>query len=320
MAEDRQARVWIVGPDDAGERLDHFLATRLPEVTRGSIRRLLERTRQISIDGARATRGMRLAAGQRVEVRAWPDERPIPQPELAIPLIATTSELIVIDKPPGIPSHPLIPGERDTVANALVARFPECVDASASPREAGLVHRLDRCTSGVLVAARNRASYRRLRDHFEAGRVSKRYLALVAGELRREGTVSLPLRPMPGDRRRVCPAETAIADGAQAAVTRYHPLARLDGTTLVAVACESGVRHQIRAHLAAVGHPLAGDALYGGPALEGLDGAFLHASSISWPGARYEAELPPQRRRLLPTHAIHALHRRRGKTDELGRC
>ncbi len=276
----------------------------MPSVSRGSILRLIARGR-VLVDGVRRPKGMRLAAAQRVVVAAAAaDEKPVPQPDLPLEVIAERGDFVVVNKPAGHATHPLVPGETDTVANAVAARYPQCLAASPRPREGGLVHRLDWSTSGILVAALNPEGYGRLRGLFSSHRVNKEYLALVAGHVATPGIVELALESMPGDRRRVRVVSTDRgSDAGQSALTNFTPLVRGhhrgDDLTLVRVRCSTGRRHQVRVHLAHAGHPLAGDLLYHGPAIVGLDGALLHASAIELDGERFEAPLAGGRARFL---------------------
>lgn len=288
----------VVEQSARGERLDRFLRALLPGVSSGSLRRLLEQ-KQVWVEGRPGKKGQRLDGGERVLIAvAASDERPIPQPELELEVLAVSAAVVVVAKPPGMACHPLLPGELDTVANALLARYPECGSASEAPREGGLVHRLDWNTSGVLLAARSRPVYNRLRALFGAGEVHKEYLALVCGELRAACRVDLPLRTQPGDRRRMGIAPEP--ELGQPAESEIEPLAALSGqTTLVRVRCHTGRRHQVRVHLASLGHPLLGDTLYGGKELEGESGALLHAASVSVGGEVFRAPLPAARRALL---------------------
>jgi 23S rRNA pseudouridine1911/1915/1917 synthase len=293
-----------VGAAEAELRLDKFVSLRIPGISRGSVRRLLERG-QVLVEGRRRPKGFRVAPGQQVLVAtATRDERPVPQPELELHVVAEGPDLLVLNKPAGIPCHPLVPGETDTVANALAARYPECVEASAQARECGLVHRLDWSTSGLLLAARNPNTYGRLRGMFSSRQVLKHYLALVAGRVEGPGTVRSFLRTMPGDRTRMQVVSSDVLDkGGREAETDYRPLEHLTERelTLVRASCRTGRRHQVRAHLAHVGHPLLGDARYGGPAHPGVEGAFLHAARLELlpSNVTYEAPLPRQRLEVL---------------------
>lgn len=295
----------IVKPDEAGLRLELLVRARIPGISRGSIRRLLERG-QVLVEGRRQPKGFRVSEGQQVLVAvAARDERPVPQPEIELDLLDLLDDLVVLNKPAGISCHPLVPGETDTVANALAARFPECVTASAQLREGGLVHRLDWSTSGVLMAARNPKSYGHWRGLFSSHQVLKRYLALVSGAVEQAGEVRSLVRTMPGDYTRMQVVYPNQPDhGGKQAETMYRPLERLGPYTLIEVSCRTGLRHQVRVHLAHVGHPLLGDDKYGGPSMEGVAGAVLHARSVLAQvkldeETEFKAPLPPEREQLL---------------------
>jgi 23S rRNA pseudouridine1911/1915/1917 synthase len=285
-------------------RLDKFVRQKIPGLSGGSVRRLLER-KLVLVEGKSRPKGFRVAPGQQVLVAvATRDERPTPQPELDLHVIAEGPDLLVLNKAAGLPCHPLVPGETDTVANALAARFPECVEASAQARECGLVHRLDWSTSGLLLAARNPNTYGRLRGMFSSGQVLKQYLALVQGIVEEPGSVNSFLRTMPGDRSRMqVVGMNVLNKGGREAETDYAPVERLEqrGLTLVRATCRTGRRHQVRAHLAHAGYPLVGDDKYGGPEVEGLEGAYLHAARIELLPSHtiYEAPLPRVRLEVL---------------------
>lgn len=280
--------VFSILPGEAGARLDHLVAARLG-CSHAAARRLID-AGGARVDGRQARSGARIAAATRIEITATPPSpaalRPAPEPDLPLSILHLDRRLIAVDKPAGIPSHPLAANERGTLANRLLARFPECGEVADDPREGGLAHRLDGATSGVLVAARDRAAWLTLRQSFRDGRVAKEYLALVAGEVAAPGEVTLPLAHDPRDPRRVIavadPARAARLD-ARAATTRYSPLVSGDGMTLLRVTMASGRMHQVRAHLAAIGHPLFGDTLYGGPAAPPHQGHLLHAARIDLP-------------------------------------
>jgi len=286
--------------DAVEERLDKAVA-KLFGVSRGRAMDWIAEGR-VRVGGRRAPKGAPVFPGARISVQRPPPDQPEPQPELPIRIVHADAHVVVADKPAGMPSHPLKPGEQGTAANALVGRFPELARVGPSPREGGLVHRLDTDTSGLLLAARTDAAHAMLRAQFAARTVDKGYLALVAGEIHAGGEIALPLAHDPRDARRMM----AISDPAYAeehsarnAVTRFDPVERRGGFTLLAVEIPTGVMHQIRAHLAFIGHPLAGDALYGGPELPGLSRHFLHASRLAFAHpdgsrAKFESGLPPE--------------------------
>jgi 23S rRNA pseudouridine1911/1915/1917 synthase len=288
----------VVPPDAPAERLDKTVA-RLFGISRGRAMEWIAEGR-VRVDGKRAPKGAPAPPGARIAVEKPPPDQPVPEPDLAIRIVHADAHVVIADKPAGMPSHPLKPGETGTAANALVGRFPELASVGPSPREGGLVHRLDTDTSGLLLAARTDAAHAMLREQFSGRTVSKGYLALVSGEIHAGGEIALPLLHDPRDSRRMQAAsDAAYAEehGARPAVTRFEPVERRGGFTLLEVEIPTGVMHQIRAHLAFIGHPLAGDALYGGPDLPGLWRHFLHAARLAFAHpdgsrAQYESPLP----------------------------
>ena len=291
---------FTLGDDEVG-RADLVLARRFP----GAGRRRLS---AIFVSGAvkqgRRTvkKGDRLAAGDVITVTAPLEEAtrgPRPDPEAAARLVILheDEDVVIVAKPAGMPSQPLRPDEVGTVANALAARFPECATASDDPRDGGLVHRLDIGTSGAIAAARNRATWQALRKSFGAGQVDKHYLALTHGA----PTARECLAPLAQRGRKVVVDET---DGLDAS-TVFEVKERLGAWCLVDCHATTGRMHQVRAHLALVGAPIAGDDLYGGPALAGVTGFFLHASVLALPTARgvitVTAPMPPEREAVLAT-------------------
>jgi 23S rRNA pseudouridine1911/1915/1917 synthase len=207
----------------------------------------------------------------------------------------------VVDKPAGMPTHPLRPDETGTLANAILARYPETLEIGFARREPGLLHRLDTDTSGLVIVARKPEAFEHLRAASREGRVTKRYSALVEGEVVAEGRVDYPLVPHRKDPKRVeaVTPNVRLRAGTRTheAHTRYRPVrtfrvAHGEGVavyTLLEVELETAFRHQVRVHLATVGHPLVGDALYRGPMPEaamGLARHFLHASEVSFPHPR----------------------------------
>jgi 23S rRNA pseudouridine1911/1915/1917 synthase len=251
---------------------------------------------RVRVNGRRARKGAPVPAGGRVEVFAQASLSPVPEPDLALEVVRADALFVVACKPALWPTHPLRPLERGTAANALVARFPDLVGVGEE-RAPGLVHRLDTGTSGLLLAARTAGAFANLRAQFTARTVVKEYLALVHGEVRGPLDLALPIGHDPKD-----PARMQAGDGvprARAAETRVFPVRAGAGWSLVRCAIPTGVRHQIRVHLAAAGHPVAGDALYGGVAGElGLAPGrhALHAAALEFAhpgtGERVRCEAP----------------------------
>ena len=288
-----QRRTVEVPPDAAGQRLDVWLAGALG-LSRAKVKELLE-SGAVRQGGRRIRKGDRTVAGARLDVELpSADLRPVPEPDAPLTVLHADALLVAVDKPAGWPSHPLLPDERGTVVNALVARYPELPDASEDPREGGLVHRLDTETSGVLLAARTRPAWEAVRAAFDRREVDKRDRAAVSGPLADAGEIDLPLR------HRADHVEPAPAGGGREASSRFRVLSRKGDLSLVEVRILTGVLHQIRAHLAAIGAPVLGDALYGGRPVPGLERFFLHAASLGLehPGTgrpiTFDAPLPPE--------------------------
>jgi 23S rRNA pseudouridine1911/1915/1917 synthase len=287
-----------VPADAEPARLDRYLADVLG-LSRVRIKEALD-AGAVRVDGKRPRKGDRVVPGSEITGEVSAGTAAVePQPELPLAVLVEAPEFVVLDKPAGVPSHPLREGERGTLANALVARFPECAEASPDPRECGLAHRLDVETSGAIVAARSREAYEALRAAFSERRVGKRYLALVGGAPGEGGEIELPIAHHPKNPRRMVACadeEEAARLKARDAVTRYRVLERLGDLALVEAEIPTGVMHQIRVHLAAVGAPVAGDALYGGPEVPGLSRQFLHAARLEFPhprsGEAVVAEVP----------------------------
>lgn len=274
-----------VGESEAGERLDVALARRISHLSRRQVRGLIE-AGQVRVAGKPSKKGYQLRAGDRVTIEALPgpaDFYAEPDPDLEIDVVLETEGFVVALKPPGVPSHPLRPGERGTLAGALVARYPEMRDVGYGRREPGLVHRLDTGTSGLILAARNAAAFDELRAQLRAGKIEKRYLARCVGEVRAPFVIDAPIANDPSDRRKtracadVLEAKRLNAQPARTEVLSSRPA--LHGS-LVEVRADFARRHQIRVHLASIGHPLLGDPLYGGPRLEGIDHHLLHAAHL----------------------------------------
>lgn len=289
------ALAFEVGPDD-DDRLDRIVARRFPGASRRKVMALFD-DGAVRVNGRRARKGDRVQVGATVEVLAAPADaaslRVTPDPEVAAALawLAIDDDRVAIGKPAGMASQPLVAGERGTAASGVVARFPECAEVADDPRDGGLVHRLDAGTSGVLVAARTRAAWQRLRAAFTDGAVVKTYLALTeTAPVARACDAPLSQR---GPR-----AVVDYTDG-QPAHTTWEVIERLGERTLVRCTATTGRTHQVRVHLATAGAPIVGDERYGGAPLEGLTAFFLHAESIAIAGARYHAPLPVDRAALL---------------------
>jgi len=289
MAVDRK-RVELPA-DQAAERVDKLIVDAL-QLSRARAKKLFDEG-LVRKNGKRVRKGDMAQGGDVLEVDLLPEDAvvpsqvaPEPQPELALGIAYEDASVVVLDKPSSMPSHPLQPGERGTAANFLVARFPECVAANpAAPREAGLVHRLDTETSGLLAAARTPEAHQALRAAFAARAVDKHYLAAVTGPLADEGEIELPVAHHPRDERKMIALgseDEALRLKAREARTSFRVLQRKGDASLLEVRIDTGVMHQIRVHLSAIGAPILGDALYGGPPLPKLTRHFLHAAKLGF--------------------------------------
>jgi 23S rRNA pseudouridine1911/1915/1917 synthase len=245
----------------AGMRLDRFVAAHA-EVSAATARKLIA-AGIVRVDGLPPRKGTPLPAGTVVEIGPLPSSATtiLPDASVNVVVIHEDQQLIAIDKPPGLPSHPLRAGERGTAANGIVARFPDCAGASPEPLEGGLGHRLDTATSGVLVAARARSVWIALRRALGAADCEKRYLCEVWGAPPDRGRVDAPIGRS-GRRGRA----VRVGAGRQPrpAETEWRVVGRGPRTALVEARLHAGRPHQVRAHLASAGFPIVGDDRYGG--------------------------------------------------------
>ncbi len=271
---------------DGGSRLDKFLTERIEGVGRQKAAALCEAGR-VRIDGRRAKKSALVSAGAKVSVELDDPEFLAPEPDLALDVRLERAELVIVNKPAGMPSAPLDTSERGTLCGALLARYPEMRSVGYRAREPGIVHRLDTQTSGLVLAARSADAFTRLTHALEVEAIQKRYLAVVSpASLAEVGEISAALAPDPAHPERVRVLGPDEQEGyARHKVTRYRVQRSAGGRALLELNVASAFRHQIRAHLASIGHPIVGDAVYGGQAAPELGARHaLHASRITWSG------------------------------------
>jgi 23S rRNA pseudouridine1911/1915/1917 synthase len=262
----------IVGPEDAGERLDVFLARTAG--SRAAAQRLIDGG-AVLVDGAPRPKRHVVRAGERIAVgELAPAEEP-EAPPASFAVAYEDEHLIVVDKPPGVVVHPGAAHRTGTLVQALAGR----VAGGDDPDRPGVVHRLDRDTSGLLVLARTPEVHGALQAALKRREVVREYLALVEGRpAARRGTIDAPL----GRDRRARTRMSTDTDDARDAVTHFEVERNLPGATLLRLRLETGRTHQIRAHLKAIGHPVAGDPEYGRPRMYGLERQFLHAARLAF--------------------------------------
>ena len=254
-----QIHEFVVSRADAGQRLDVFLA-RLSGLTRARVQHLIADD-HVLVGGSSQKARHRVSAGERIRL-CIPPATPLALVPEAIPLdiLHEDDDLIVLNKPPGMVVHPGAGRNAGTLVHALLAHCPTLPGIGGVERP-GIVHRLDRDTSGVLVIAKTDLAHQALSQQFKARQVEKRYLALVHGEMAAgTGRIEAPIGRDAHDRKRM----GVRRDGGREARTRYRVLRRLPGMSLVVLDLETGRTHQIRVHLAHIHHPVVGDRVYGG--------------------------------------------------------
>jgi len=266
-----------VDPQDAGQRLDSWLAARLPAVSRSHAQALIAQG-AVRLNGRPAKASARVEAQDQVQVEL-PQPKPVALQAEDIPLdvVYEDDDLLVINKPAGLVVHPAPGHAGGTLVNALLARWREFKGLKGDLRP-GLVHRLDKDTSGLLMVARSDAAMLKLSAQIKSRRIKKEYLALVEGRLEpAQGRVEAPVGRHPTDRQHM-----AVVRGGREATSHYAVERYFGSFSLVRVKPVTGRTHQIRVHLAFTGHPVAGDTLYGHRRIAGLPRQFLHATCLGF--------------------------------------
>lgn len=263
--------------ESKNQRLDAFLASSLDGLTRSQAARLIE-SGEVAVNGKTAGKSYRLAGGEDIAV-TLPEPEPVEAVPQDIPLdvVYEDADVIVVNKPSGMVVHPA-PGHPDgTLVNALLYHCAGTLSGVGGALRPGIVHRIDRDTSGLIIAAKNDAAHQYLSAQLADHTLARTYECIVVGALREDrGTVDAPIARHPTDRKRM-----AVVAGGREAVTHWEVIARYPGYTHVRCRLETGRTHQIRVHMAYIGHPILGDTVYGAKKeVPGLTGQCLHAVGL----------------------------------------
>jgi len=299
---------FTTGPEDRGLRLDHFLAHRLPHITRSQIQHL-NQLGAVLIDGRVEKSGYRIRGSERIDISLNSlESTPLTAEQIPLQIYFEDEDLAIVEKPAGLVVHPGAGVQRGTLVHALLYHFRNLSDFGGEGRP-GIVHRLDKWTSGLLVIAKNNAAHGLLGKAFQDRKVVKSYIALVHGRLQQKsGALQMPIGRHSTIRTRMA----AVTEKGRSALTQYKVLEEFREFSLVEVRIQTGRTHQIRVHFSAVGHPVVGDDVYGervnaafskkfGP----LGRYFLHAAYLSFahPATGKELEfhspLPPELQNFL---------------------
>lgn len=263
--------------EDTGTRLDSFLSRRVEGLTRSAAARLLAEG-CVTCDGAVPGKSYRIAGGEELCVTLPEAEEPeaVPQ-DIPLDVVYEDEDVIVVNKPVGMVVHPA-PGHPDgTLVNALLHHCGDSLSGIGGELRPGIVHRIDRDTSGLIIAAKNDAAHQKLSAQLQDHTLARIYRCIVIGNLREDsGTVDAPIGRHPADRKKM-----AVVAGGRSAVTHWSVLERFPGYTYVECRLETGRTHQIRVHMAHIGHPILGDTVYGAKKpVPGLQGQCLHAVGL----------------------------------------
>ncbi len=288
----------IADADCAGERLDSFLAKKIENTSRSAVQQLID-AGCVTLESGKAVKSsLKVTGGELflVEIPEAPENAGLTAQDIPLDIVFEDADLIVVNKPKGLVVHPA-PGHEDgTLVNALMFHCGDSLSGIGGELRPGIVHRIDKDTSGLLIAAKNDFAHRALSAQLKSRSLSRVYETIVRGKMREEaGTIDAPIGRHPTERKKM-----AVTDrNSRSAVTHYELIAQYPGYAHLRCRLETGRTHQIRVHLAYIGHPVVGDAVYGSKKPElGLDSQCLHARAIKFihprtnEEMRFETELP----------------------------
>ena len=287
----------LLEADTDGVRLDVFLAERLDDISRSAVSKLIENG-FVKLGGVPVRKNRRVVSGETYEVcLPEPTDTEVIAQDIPLDIVFEDADVIVVNKQRGMVVHPA-PGHSDgTLVNALLAHCGGSLSGVGGEKRPGIVHRIDKDTSGLIIAAKNDAAHRSLSAQLKNRSLSRVYEAVVIGNIKNDnGTIDAPIGRHPRDRKR----HTVTDKNARSAVTHYEVIGRYNGYTHIRCRLETGRTHQIRVHMAHIGHPILGDLVYGRKKPEkGLSGQCLHAKQLKFihPGTgenvHLTTELPP---------------------------
>ena len=290
----------LADSESAGVRLDKWLSLQLPELSRSRIEGLIAEGR-VTVNGGKASKSMKLREGDLIagEIPEPQELTAVPQ-DIPIEIVYEDGELLVVNKPKGMVVHPAAGNPDGTLVNALMFHCKGRLSSINGVIRPGIVHRIDKNTSGLLMVAKTDSAHRCLAEQIKAHSFTREYNAVVCGSFSPErGTIDAPIGRSRYDRKKMCVTE----QNSKNAVTHYETLERFSGYSWVRFTLETGRTHQIRVHSAYKGHPVLGDDVYGKP-YRGLEGQCLHAKRIGFvhPDGRYmefNSELPDYFQKIL---------------------
>lgn len=277
------AQKLVVSTDDENGRIDRFLAANQNDLTRSGLAKMFEEEK-ILVNGKPRPKNYKLKTGDEIEIitdnfTGDTDKITVKLQDLSVGIVYEDEFILVVNKPKGMIVHPSAIDGQDTMVNALLFRYGDKLSDIGAPLRPGIVHRIDKDTSGLLVVARTNSAHRMLAEQVEAHTMTRKYEGIVCGNIKTdEGTVNAPIDRHPVNRTKKC-----VRASGRGAVTHYRVISRFDGFTHVQFQLETGRMHQIRVHMAHIGHPVAGDEVYGtGRPVNSLRGQCLHAKTLGF--------------------------------------
>jgi 23S rRNA pseudouridine1911/1915/1917 synthase len=280
---------WKTTAAEEGVRLETFVRHHLPHLSRRQCAKAIDEN-AFSVNGRRGKKGQRLKQGDLVIFHGaehWLSNSPVAARDGSVSIAYEDAEIIVVDKPAGMATHGFSARDVNTLTNRLITRWPELLSVGRSRWEPGLLNRLDTDTSGLVLVAKNQPAFENLREQFRRRRITKKYTALVWGNPADSGSISLVLEHDSTDKSRMQVIDPSRTNQQRSkswhALTRFRKLEKLGEMSLLEILMETGVTHQIRVHLAAIGHPIVGDSLYASKRDPmGLGRHFLHACGLEF--------------------------------------